>query len=47
MKVKDGITARVPRSAEHIYYEVCAEREKITKLVLEHAIYKKMAVRDV
>ena len=47
MKVKDGITARVPRSEEHIYYEVCEEWEKITKLVLEHAIYKKMAVRDV
>lgn len=43
----DGITARVPRSEEHIYYEVCEEWEKITKLVLEHAQYSKMIVRDV
>ena len=43
----DGITARVPREQEVDYYKICADWEKITKLTLEHAIYKKMAVRDV
>lgn len=43
----DGITARVPRKDEGTYLSVCAEWEKLTKLMLEHANYKKMVVRDV
>lgn len=43
----DGITARVPRKDADTYYKICAMWEKVTKLVLEHAQYKKMVVRDV
>ena len=47
MKVKDGITARVPRKYEELFYEVCIKWEVVTKLTLEYAKYTKMIVRDV
>lgn len=43
----DGITARVPRKDAEVYYKICSMWEKVTKLVLEHAQYSKMIVRDV
>lgn len=43
----DGITARVPRKFEQLFYDISKEWEKITKLELEFAKYTKMAVQDV
>jgi hypothetical protein len=43
----DGLTCRVPRWAEADYNAVCKQWEQETRLDLEYARYKKMAVRDV
>lgn len=43
----DGLTMRVPVEKQDDYMDVCALWENRTGLVLEHANYKKMFVRDV
>lgn len=43
----DGLTALVPRHKVDEYYEMCSEWEKETKLTLEYAEYKMMAIANV
>lgn len=42
----DGCETIIPRSKKDLYFEACAEWEKITKLVLEHGQYEKMVIND-
>lgn len=45
----DGITIRIPRSQHHIGHMqfLCESWENLTGLILEHAEYKSMVIRDV
>jgi hypothetical protein len=43
----DGITVKVPRSEEYKIMDICSRWEKLTKLELEYAYYRKMVIRDV
>ena len=43
----DGLTCRVPRWAEEQYAAICKQWEADTRLDLEYARYKRMAIRDV
>jgi hypothetical protein len=43
----DGLTCRVPRWAEGQYDAICKQWESETRLDLEYARYKRMAIRDV
>lgn len=43
----DGVTALVPRKKVDEYYELCKQWEKETKLTLEYAEYKMMAIANV
>ena len=47
MQNTDGLEMIIPRNKKHIYDEVCAKWEQITKLELEHFEYSKMFIRDV
>lgn len=43
----DGISVLIDKKDEEMYQDKCTEWEGITKLVLEHAEYDKMCIRDV
>lgn len=43
----DGLTVKLKKEYESLYYQLCKEWEEITRLTLEYAYYKKMIVRDV
>jgi hypothetical protein len=43
----DGATFRIKRSELDIYYEVCKNWEKMSRLILEYAEYNKMFIWDV
>jgi len=43
----DGITVRIPRSEQDLYYRLCKEWELKTNLELEYVEYSKMIIRDV
>lgn len=43
----DGITVMIPTEYKRLYWEVCQEWEKTTKLGLEYVAYKQMVIRDV
>jgi len=43
----DGITVRIPREQQEVYYAYCKEWEKKTNLDLEYVEYSKMVIRDV
>lgn len=43
----DGITMKIPRNHEQVYYDICKEWEKETKLQLEYVEYSKMVIGDV
>lgn len=43
----DGFTLRYKKSEQHIYDDICNKWQKLTGLVLEYAIYKKMIIADV
>lgn len=43
----DGLTVRIPQEYKRLYWEVCQEWEKITKLGLEYVSYSMMVIRDV
>jgi len=43
----DGITVMIPIEYKRLYWEVCQEWEKTTKLGLEYVAYQKMVIRDV
>lgn len=43
----DGITVKIPRTQEAIYYSVCKYWERDTNLDLEYVEYSKMIIRDV
>lgn len=47
MQNTDGLETIIPRSKMQIYYDVCAEWEKITNLQLEHDTYQKLILADV
>lgn len=42
----DGITVRVRNIYQKEFYKICEDWEVLTKLILEHNWYKKMAIRD-
>ena len=43
----DGLTIEVRNDKKKEVHELCKKWEKLTKLELEYAVYKKMAIRDV
>jgi hypothetical protein len=43
----DGITVKIRRDQQDLYYQLCKEWEAKTKLTLEYAYYDKMIIRDV
>ena len=43
----DGLTLKLKKEYESMYYDICKEWESITKLQLEYAYYSKMMIRDV
>lgn len=43
----DGITLKIPRDQEELYYLICEQWEQDTKLDLEYVEYSKMIIRDV
>lgn len=43
----DGITVKIHRSLQDLYYQICKEWETQTKLELEYVEYSKMIIRDV
>lgn len=43
----DGITVVIPTEYKRLYWEICQEWEKITKLGLEYVAYQQMIIRDV
>jgi hypothetical protein len=43
----DGIEIKIPRKYEQDYYDICAEWEQKTQLILEHGKYDKLFIRDV
>jgi len=43
----DGLTVKIPIEYGKLYWEICQEWEKITKLELEYVAYSKMIIRDV
>lgn len=43
----DGITVKIPKDKQDLHYKICKEWEEFTNLVLEHAYYDKMVIRDV
>lgn len=43
----DGITLKIPREQQEIYYQICKEWEFKTNLTLEYVEYSKMVIRDV
>lgn len=43
----DGVTLKIPRDQEDLYYSICKQWEKDTNLELEYVKYSKMIIRDV
>lgn len=43
----DGLTIKIKKEDEQLYYDICKNWEKITNLQLEYAYYDKMMIRDV
>ena len=43
----DGITVKIERDHEQLYYDICNSWEFITKLQLEYVDYEKMIIKDV
>lgn len=43
----DGITIKIPKFYETLYYNICKDWENITNLELEYVYYSKMIIRDV
>ena len=43
----DGVTLKIPRDQQEVYYNICKEWEKDTMLELEYVNYSKMIIRDV
>lgn len=43
----DGITVKIPKKYQSLYYDKCKAWENITSLTLEYAEYKSMMIRDV
>lgn len=43
----DGLTLKLKKEYEQLYYETCKEWEEITGLMLEYAYYNRMMIRDV
>jgi len=43
----DGITVKIPRKHQDLYYKLCKDWEAITNLELEYVDYSKMVIRDV
>lgn len=43
----DGLTLKLKKEYEQLYYETCKEWEEITGLMLEYAYYDRMMIRDV
>lgn len=43
----DGITVKIPKQYQSLYYDKCKAWENITSLTLEYAEYKAMYIRDV
>lgn len=43
----DGLTVVIPAQHKRLYWEICQEWEKMTKLGLEYVAYKQMVIRDV
>lgn len=43
----DGVTLKIPRDQEELYYSICQQWEKDTMLTLEYVNYSKMIIRDV
>lgn len=43
----DGLTVRIPRNKEDLYYQKCKEWEQLTHFTLEYADYQKMIIHDV
>lgn len=43
----DGLEVMINKNQEELYYQVCKEWEKFSKLTLEFADYSKMIIRDV
>lgn len=43
----DGLTVQIPVDHKYLYWEICQEWEKRTKLTLEYVAYSKMIIRDV
>ena len=43
----DGITLKIPRELQDLYFAICKDWESITNLELEYVEYDKMIIRDV
>jgi len=43
----DGLTVKIKKEYEQLYYDLCSRWEKTTELLLEYAYYNKMVIRDV
>lgn len=43
----DGLTCKLKKYHEELYYNICKEWESMTQLILEYADYSKMIIRDV
>ncbi len=43
----DGLTVKIHKKFSDVYYQLCKQWEKLTKLTLEYKDYRKMIIRDV
>lgn len=43
----DGLTVKIRKEYEELYYQKCKEWEQLTRFELEYAHYSKMIIRDV
>lgn len=43
----DGVTVKIPKEHQYLYWNICKEWEARTNLVLEYVAYSQMIIRDV